>query len=139
MRGFFLNANDHRARLRVQASGPNKTIYLTFEIDTGASRDMLIHQTLADELGLKTENDDDLATLADGTTEVAVLKATVEVVWMGESKPVNVLVWPGTVAPVRNKNTIDGLIGRDLLRDTHLTIDYVNRKILIAKPTHEGT
>jgi predicted aspartyl protease len=141
MRGFFLNHNDHRARLRVRASGPKTTMELTFEIDTGATRDMLIHQSLANELGLAISRDDDIATLADGTTEVKVSLAELDIVWMGETKPVKVLVWPltpGTAAPARNKNSIDGLIGRDLLCHTKLEIDYVNRKIVLTKPVIEG-
>jgi predicted aspartyl protease len=135
MRGFF--TNDLRARLRVQASGPSKTMVLTFEIDTGASKELLIHRSLADELGLKTSTENEFATLADGTTEVEVASAKLDIVWMNETKPIDVLVWPltpGTAAPVRNKNTIDGLIGRGLLADTKLEIDYVNRKIVLTQP-----
>jgi hypothetical protein len=59
---------------------------------------------------------------------------------MDEPKSVDISVWPltpGSAAPVRNKNTIDGLIGRGLLADTKLEIDYVNRKIVLTKPVIE--
>jgi Aspartyl protease len=142
MRGFFLSEIDSRARLRVRVSGPSKTMELTFEIDTGASKDLLIHQSLADELGLPASDDIDFATLADGKTKVEIKLAKLSVLWMDEAKPVDISVWPaipGAITPPRNRNTIDGLIGRGLLADTKLEIDYVNRKILITKPTHEGT
>lgn len=141
MRGFFLSKNDNRARLKVRASGPSKTMELTFEIDTGASQDLFIQQYLADDLGLSTIDDKDRATLADGKTKVKVRKAKLSVVWMGAAKNVDALVWPstpGTAAPPRNKSTIDGLIGRGLLADTKLEIDYVNRKIVLTKPVIEG-
>lgn len=141
MRGFFLSESDSRARLRVRVSGPSKTMELTFEIDTGAAKDLLIHQALADELGVAASDDIDFAILADGKTKVEVKLAKLSVSWMGEAKPVDISVWPetpGTAQPPRNKNTIDGLIGRDLLSDTKLEIDYVNRKVVLTKPVIEG-
>jgi predicted aspartyl protease len=141
MWGFFLNEYDNRARLRVRVTGPSKPMVLTFEIDTGASKDLLIQQALADELGIAATNDVDFAILADGKTKVEVKSAKLDVVWMDETKRVDVLVWPAsleTAVPPRNKNTIDGLIGRDLLRDTKLEIDYVNRKVVLTKPVIEG-
>jgi predicted aspartyl protease len=141
MRGFF-NTNDNRARLRVRTSGPSKTMELTFEIDTGASQDLFIQQELADELGVAAIDDNDRATLADGKTKVSVKKAELSVEWMGAARSIEALVWAlthGTTAPARNKNTIDGLIGRGLLADTKLEIDYVNRKVLLSKPVNEGT
>jgi predicted aspartyl protease len=141
MQGFFLSKNDDRARLRVRTSGPSKTMELTFEIDTGASQDLFIQQYLADDLGLLTFDDKDRATLADGKTKVKVRKAKLSVMWMGAEKSVDALVWPatpGTTTPARNKNTIDGLIGRGLLADTKLEIDYVNRKVVLTKPVIEG-
>jgi hypothetical protein len=142
MRGFFLSDSDSRARLRVRVSGPNKTMELTFEIDTGASKDLLIHQTLADELGLPASDDIDFATLADGTTKVEVKLAKLSVFWIDETKPVDISVWPltpGVAQPARNKNSIDGLIGRGLLAETKLEIDYVNREIVLTKPVNKGT
>ena len=139
MQGYFLSNSDDRARLKLRANGPKSSVILTLEIDTGASNDLFIWRNSADELGLELEPDDDVAILADGTTKVKVMRAFVEIEWMGETRRVCALIWsPQSKKALQSKNRIDGLIGRRLLHDTHLSIDYVNRKVALTTPAHEG-
>lgn len=141
LRGFFLNDYDHRARLRVRAFGPTQTLDLTFEIDTGASEELFVHHELAEQLGLKFDDQRHLMTLADGT-QVLGSSATMQIDWIDGQLPVEVTVWPraaGAPRPARQRNRLDGLIGHRLLRQSRLSIDYINRKVVIERPAVEET
>ena len=139
MRGYFFSELDHRAIVRVRATGPIKTLDLTFEIDTGASEQLFIGGELAEELGLKLDKEQ-TATLANGS-EVIVFQAKLQIEWLDGAYEVDATVWP--INPDkprgrRSKNKPDGLIGQALLLQSHLSIDYVNRKVVLTKPVIEG-
>ena len=132
-RGFFFRDNDHRALLRVSAKGPKKSLNLTLEIDTGADA-VFLSKNLADDLGVTLIDKGEFGTLADGISEVALLNGQLEIKWIDGTKNVDIKVWR-TGPPVKSgKNKIDGLIGRNVFADSHLAIDYVNRKVAITTP-----
>jgi predicted aspartyl protease len=99
MRGFFFSDSDHRARIRVSATGPAKNLMLTFEIDTGASGQIYINQELANDLGLEIIDNDLTATLADGRKEPVFL-ARLQIHWMDEQRFVDATVWTSPTAPI---------------------------------------
>jgi predicted aspartyl protease len=139
MQGFFLSDVDHRAWIRVRAAGAVKTLDLLLEIDTGASNEVFISHELATELGLQILASARVATLADGS-ELPVLQAKLQIEWLDGTREVDATVWPSNPNKRgrRKRSQSDGLIGQALLLQSHLSIDYVNRKVVLTKPVIEG-
>ena len=107
---------------------------LNFEIDTGASSELIVSKDCADWLGVLTE-DGYKATLADGSVIDAV-KGLAQIDWFGIKTYVEVTIFPGTsgfVSPraARAGGRPHGLLGRNLLRKNTLTIDYPNGHVTL--------
>jgi predicted aspartyl protease len=139
LRGFFLGQTDTRALVRLNVSGSAQSVMLTFEIDTGASETLIIGEELAKRLGARPFDKKQWATLANGTL-VRVLQAEMTIEWLGGHETVDATIWPQENTPNSSsggKNAVAGLIGRKLLKTAHLSIDYVNRKIVLTKPVIE--
>ncbi len=139
MQGFFWSAVDDRARLRIKVSGEKHAETLIFEIDTGASEELFMSEDAADHLGIQLASRH-WATLADGSQKV-VMKGRATIQWLAGDAQVEVTVWPRAgepLSPSKDKNRIDGLVGRRLLKKCCLTIDYVNRTVSITQPTAAG-
>jgi predicted aspartyl protease len=121
-----------RAVIRLKITGPAKSAYMNFEIDTGSQPELIISDEWATHLGLSGLSNQDV-TLANGETiEAVVAEGTVD--WLDGQRLVDVIVFPSSAklqpfaSPSRAKHAglIDGLLGRRLLKHgAVLHMDYV--------------
>jgi predicted aspartyl protease len=139
--GFFDRA--HRAIVRVVVTGGKQSATLHLEVDTGSQPHICMDEDWADHLGIVTTKGH-RATLADGKSK-SVLAAAAAVSWHGSLHPVEVIVWPRSkkATPLdksltQYRGTPEGLIGRQLLMGSALSLDYLNRQVLITQPPPSG-
>lgn len=138
----FLDGAD-RAIVRVTMNGPARSATLHLELDTGSQPHVSLDQDWADFLGIAT-TEGHRATFADGRSS-EVLAGAAKVDWLGKLLEIEVIVWPRPkdAAPVdksqyRYRGTPEGLLGRMLLMSKALSIDYVNRRVVITEPAPLG-
>jgi predicted aspartyl protease len=144
--GFFHSITDLRAIVRLDVNGEQKMAAMNLEIDTGAQAAMMMSQVWADYLGLTVELGHS-ATLADGTQR-SVGMAQVMIEWCNTVHEIEAVVWPGFTdlelppssasGSRRYRGRPDGLVGRRLLRNCVLTIDYPNRHVMVQESKSSG-
>ena len=137
----YIEEQTLRAIVRVNVIGASREAILNLEIDTGAGPELILSEEWSDWLGLPT-GENIRVTLADGSKTLAV-KGLAEIVWFDAKVTIEVAVFGGEsnfVLPgVRHAGVRPhGLIGRKLLRDASLTIDYPSRRVILNKAPGPG-
>jgi predicted aspartyl protease len=134
LQGYFDDEN--RALLRLRVRGRGNWSHVTAEIDTGAQPAIVTSLTVAEALDAEIEAKH-IATLADGAKVPACLVA-LEVDWFGEPKLVVGVAFVGPDGagfgqPGRRGRRPNALIGRGLLGDCRLTIDYGRATVAVDR------
>jgi hypothetical protein len=138
----WIDGRDTTARISQRLFGPNGTQSLRFEIDTGFYGDIL----MPIEWALLLTSDFDAVPrgvfLADGTARKAQV-CNLSLDWVGGVRPVEVLAvaalastgaalpFAGPTGNDRRGGKPHGLIGRGLLSDARLMIDWVDSLVTI--------
>jgi hypothetical protein len=137
---MLLGSLDQRGRsiVRLQVRGKSGSwTSIGCEIDTGAEPELLTSQAWLGHLDAETEPGD-LLTLPDGR-EAPALYAVLEVEWFGQVRLVDVVTPVSFNAdtafrpPARRGSAPNALLGRGLLSDCRLTIDYGRANVSIDR------
>jgi hypothetical protein len=135
----YLDARNS-ALLRLQARGlPGTWQVLVCEIDTGAEPMLLTSSSWIEHLGgLSDSEQGEVVTLADGQITDAAY-AVIEVNGFGSPRLIDVLVprdastEPAFQPPGRRGRRPNALLGRGMLADCRLTIDYGRANVAIDR------
>jgi predicted aspartyl protease len=132
IRGYF--DDEKRSLVRLRVRGKNGWSILTTEIDTGAQPALVTSLAWASALDAEIESKH-IATLANGAIVPAFAMA-VELEWCGQVVVVIGIAFSDAdaksfIAPGKRGRGANALIGRELLHQSRLTIDYVDGTVLI--------
>ena len=120
---------DDRGRPVIRIDGHQESILVV--VDTGFNGDLMVTRAAAQLLGIAPVSREADVELGDGTT-VRVYQGRSSISWLGEQRPVRVLVsdsWTTVAdAPV-------GLLGTELLSPHLLLIDFAARTVEIETQT----
>ncbi len=114
----LIGSVDDRGRPLVRLSGEHDDLLLT--VDTGFNGDLFVSRFGAQMLGLTPTGRATAVELGDGSTAF-VEAARITLVWLGESRPIRVLVTNIWKPPV---DDVVGLLGTGLLSPHRLVIDF---------------
>jgi predicted aspartyl protease len=139
---MLLGYLDERGRALVRFQVRGKTgawATMVCEIDTGAEPSFLTSRSWLEHLDAETERGD-MITMADGQ-EVPAIYAVVEIEWFGQTRLIDVLTPLSETTdsvfrpPSRRGRRPNAVLGRGLLTDCRLTIDYGAPTITIDAST----
>ena len=132
--GYFDSAGRALVRLRVRGKG--NWMHGTFEIDTGAQPEFVTSLLMAEHLQAETETRH-AAVLANGT-RVPAHGVVLELDWFDEIKLVQGIGFRSQdsaafLEPSQRGPGVHGLIGRALLVECRLTIDFGLKTVMIER------
>ena len=130
----FVNEPDMKAIVRLKLYSGGQEVFMNVEIDTGAGLELVVPSSAAGIIGIEL-GDNRTAQLADGSM-IVTREGLAELDWLGEKRIVIGVIFyeAGDFAPLdarRHAGRAHGRLGRNLLRDAKLTIDYPNRSVTV--------
>lgn len=111
--------------VRVKVSCGDREIILNLALDTGASATIISAKKLA-EVGYALDNPEDEIYITTGSGLIFVPKIKIQsLTALGKSKD-NLIIIAHDLPPTVS---VEGVLGLDFLRDSVLTIDFVNGEV----------